>query len=188
VWVALAAYATALVLAADAAGIWHRTALKETVYWFVGTAAVLTGNAMTERAFSREYARRLVRTALRFTIIVELLLNLYAMPLAAELVLVPLVGLFVLMQVVAERDPGLANVSSFLDRTLMLVGLGLITWLAVHAATDVGGLLTRGNAERLLLVPVFTVALLPFLFGVWWCSQWERVRIIRRWNEKEFAA
>jgi uncharacterized membrane protein HdeD (DUF308 family) len=188
VWAVAAAYAATLVLAADEADLWDGTAIKATVYWFVGTAAVLTGNALTVRSFDRKYARRLLRKAVRFTIIVEFLLNLYVMPLAAELVFVPLIGLFVLMQVVAEHDPKLTNVKTFLDRTLMLVGFGLMTWVIVRVATDLHGLLTRENAERLLLPPAFTLAFVPALYGMWRWSQWDRERIMRRWREERLAA
>jgi hypothetical protein len=38
---------TLLVYAAKEARLWHTTALKATVYWFVGTAVVLIADAVT---------------------------------------------------------------------------------------------------------------------------------------------
>jgi hypothetical protein len=186
VWAAAAAYAAGIVFAARAAGLWHTTAIKETVYWFVGTAAVLTGSALTSRRFDRAYAKRAAHKALRVTIIIEFLVNLYVMPLVAELVLIPLVALFVMMQVVAENDPKLASVRTFLDRTLVLIGLGLLVWVAESAVTDVRGLLRREHAESLLLIPAFTLAFVPFLYGMMRWSRWDTDRVMRRfWEEKE---
>jgi hypothetical protein len=183
VWATAAAYAAGLVVAAYTAGLWHTTATKETVYWFVGTAAVLTGSALTTRSFRPDYAKRVAHKALRAAIIIEFLLNLYVLPLAAELVLVPLVAMFVMMQVVAANDPKLAPVRTFLDRTLMLIGLGLLAWVAVSALTDLRGLLTREHAESLLLVPAFTLAFVTFLYGVMMWSRWDTDRVMRRWQE-----
>jgi hypothetical protein len=97
IWAATAIYTATLVFAAYTAHLWHTTALKETLYWFVATGAVLAGGATTAQ-FDRAYARRLARKALRFTLVVEFLVGLYVLPLGVELVLVPLVALFVAMQ------------------------------------------------------------------------------------------
>lgn len=186
-WAAAAAYCTGVVFAAHAVGLWHMTAIKETIYWFVGTGAVLTGSAITTHSFDRAFVKRLARKALRFTIIVEFLINLYVMPLAAELVLVPLVALFVIMQVVAENDPKLAAVKKFLDRALILTGGGIMVWVIASALTDLGGLLTREHAEGLLLAPAFTLAFIPFFYGMWLYGRWDLDRAMRRWRESKAA-
>jgi hypothetical protein len=67
IWAATAIYTATLVFAAYTAHLWHTTALKETLYWFVATGAVLAGGATTAQ-FDRAYARRLARKALRFTL------------------------------------------------------------------------------------------------------------------------
>src|SRR5437763_4508794 len=41
-----ALYAAGLVLLAGRIGLWHTTALKETIYWFAGSAVVLIGAAV----------------------------------------------------------------------------------------------------------------------------------------------
>jgi hypothetical protein len=176
------------VLAADATGLWHTTAIKETVYWFIGTAAVLTGNAMTTRDFGRDYAKRLARKALRIALVVEFLINLYPLPFIAELVLVPALALFVTAQVVAESDSKHLASKKLLDRMLLVMGFGLMMWVIVSAVTDLGGLLTRAHAEGLLLVPVFTLAFVPFLYGMWRWSRWDEERLMRPWRNERAAA
>jgi hypothetical protein len=187
-WAAAAGYSTVIVFAAYEARLWHATAIKETVYWFVGTAAVLTANAGATRRFDRAYAKRLARKALRVTIIIEFLVNLYMMPLVAELVFVPLVATFVVMQVVTESDPKFAAVNKFVDGTLILIGFGLMVWVIVNALSDVDDLVTREHAEGLLLVPAFTLAFVPFLYGMWKWSKWDQERVMRRWREAKAAA
>jgi hypothetical protein len=187
-WITTTAFTAGLVLTANAAGLWHTTAIKETVYWFFGSGAPLTGRAIAAKTFDRAYAKRLARSAVRFTLIIEFLVGLYVMPLAAELVLVPLVALFLMMQVVAENDPAHAAIKKLLDRVLMLIGIGGMTWVLVSALTDIDGLLTREHAERLLLAPAFTLAFLPFLYAIWRWSRWEQDRTMRRWRETKVAA
>jgi hypothetical protein len=184
-WATAACYCAAIVLGAERAGMWHTTAIKETIYWFLGTAAVLAGNATTTHTFDRAFIKRLARKAIRFTIIIEFLINLYVMPLLAELFLVPVVALFVAMQALAENDPKLMPVKKLLDRTLMFIAFGLMLYVTVSAVTDLGALLTREHAEGLLLAPAFTLACVPFLYAIWRWSRWDRDRVMRRWRENE---
>lgn len=186
-WLAATTYCSAIVLAAKVAGLWPTTATKETIYWFLCTGAVLTGNVTTARSFDRAFVKQLARKALRLTIIVEFLVGVYVMPLAAELVVVPVVALFAMMQVVAENDPNLTSVKKLLDRISMLIGFGLMAWVIVSALTDLDALATRDHAEGLLLVPAFTLALVPFLYAVWKWSRWDQDRIMRRWRESKVA-
>jgi hypothetical protein len=182
VWITAAAYCAALVVAADLVGLWHTSAIKETVYWFIGSGAVLTGGAMIARTFDEAYAHRIARNAVRFTLLVEFLVTLYVMPLAAELVLVPLIALILMVQVVAEHDPNAAAVKKLLDRTLALLGLGVLAWVSVRVVSDPHWLLTRQHAESLLLPPALTLAFVPFLYAMWRWSRWDHDRIMRRWH------
>jgi hypothetical protein len=188
VWASAAAYSAGVVAVACAFGFWRTTAIKETIYWFLGTALVLAADALTARSFDGGHAKRIARKALRFTIIVEFLVNLYVMPLPVELVFVPLVALLVALQVYVERDPKLTPVKTLADRTVTLIGLGLMTWVIVRALTNIRGLLTRDQAERLLVAPAFTLALLPFLYLMWWWGRWDEQQIMRRWRNEKLAA
>jgi hypothetical protein len=80
--VVAAAYCTGLVFVCWRLGLWHETAIKETVYWFLGTALVLVGSAISAQEFDRAFATRLVNMAVRFTLIIEFLTGIYVMPLA----------------------------------------------------------------------------------------------------------
>lgn len=178
---AAAAYCAALVLAANKLGLWHTSATKATVYWFFGTGVVLVGSAVTGRD-DPDFVMKLVRRAARFTLIVEFLVGFYVFPLAAELLIVPFILLFVGMQVVAENTPTLASAKRVIDAVLITFGYGLMLWVAVEAATNLHALLTRENAEDFLLVPAFTLALVPYLQLVAWHSRRELENLRERWK------
>lgn len=184
IWVMAAGYTAGVVVAAHELGLWHPTATKETVYWFIGTGAVLTMNAMTTRDSGGDYAKQVVRKAIRFTIVTEFLVNLYVMPFVAELFVVPLITVFVLVQAYAERDAKLAPAKTFADATLTLIGSGIMIWVIVAAATDLHGLLSREHAEGLLVVPAMTLAFVPFLYAMWRWSKWQSDRLLRRWRSE----
>jgi hypothetical protein len=176
-----ALYCAGIVALGHRAGLWHTSATKETVYWFVGSALVLVGNATHASPNDATFARRLLRKAVRFTLIVEFLVTLYVLPFGVELFLVPLIGLFVGMQVVAAYDPSAASAKGFIDAVLLAIGFGLMLYVTVSALTDIHGLLTRENGEKFLLAPAMTLALLPFLYVVAWLSRREQDNLRKRY-------
>jgi hypothetical protein len=104
---------------------------------------------------------------------VEFLVNLYV-PLGLELALIPVVFLFVMLQVVDQYRPTEPRVTQFINGVLIAVGLALIGYVGVSAISNLDGFLTRKNAEDLLAAPALTLALVPFLFVVAWVSRREQ--------------
>ncbi len=176
-----AAYCAALVLAANKLSLWHTSAIKVTIYWFFGTGVVLVGSAVTGRD-DPDFVTKLVRRAVRLTLIVDFLVGFYVFPLTVELVIVPFILLFVGMQVVAENTPTLASAKTVIDAVLLAFGFGLMLWVAIGAATNPHSLLTRENGEDFLLAPALTLAFVPYLQLVAWHSRRELENLRKRWR------
>jgi hypothetical protein len=60
------------------------------------------------------------------------------------------------------------------------IGLGLLAYVAFSALSDLGGFLTRDNAEKFLVAPALTVAFIPFLYCVGWLSRREQANLWKR--------
>ena len=101
-------YSAALVYGAAQAGLWHEAALKETIYWFVGSAVVLVGQAVITTKDPPSPARRVFGRVLAITVFVEFAANLYAFPLGVEIPLTFVMLLFIMLQAYApvrrQRD------------------------------------------------------------------------------------
>jgi hypothetical protein len=168
-----ALYSALVVLLAAKLGFWHTSALRETVYWFLGTAFILVGDATTASPDER-LLRTILRRALAFTIVIEFAVNLYVFPLIVEVVLVALIVLFVGMQAVAQHDPKVdPPTRKVINGVLLAFGVFLLGSFAIRALFDRDGFLSRETAERFLVVPVLTLALIPFLYLVAWYSRRE---------------
>jgi hypothetical protein len=177
-----AVYCAIFVLAGNITGLWQTTAVKETVYWFFGTGVVIVGNATQASPDDSIYLKRVLRQALRLTIIVEFLLNAYVFPLAVEVVLMPFVFVFVLMQLMATDEPTYARVRPVIDGVLATIFLGMLIYVAVSILVDLSGFLTRENAENLVVAPALTLALIPFAYLVASYSKREKDRLRRRFR------
>jgi len=174
-------YSALVVYGAHRLGAWHTTALKATIYWFVGSAVFFVGQAVTDGARDdRGYLRSVLRRGFALTIITEFIVNVYALPLAAELAVTLLVLLFVGMQVVAEHDPATpALTRKVIDRVLVAIGVLYLGYFAIKVAADFHAFLTREHAEDFLVGPGLTLTLIPFLLTAAWVSRREQ-KIPRR--------
>lgn len=176
-----AVYLGVLVFLGNEAGFWHTSATKATVYWFFGTAVILVGSATQVSPDEPALVRKLLRGSLKPTILVEFLVNLYVFPVGIELLLVPLLLLFVGMQVVVEHEPNMVQARRVVSWVLGTIGVGLMLYAALRALGDWDGFWTRENAEDFVVAPVLTLALVPFLCLVAWESRRELDNLRRRW-------
>ena len=183
-----ALYSGAVVLLAKKLGLWHTTALKETIYWFVGIGVVLVGDA-TQATPNLDYLKKLVGRLLKVTLVIEFVVNLYVFPLVIEFVLVFLVLSFTGMQALAEHKPSIIErgTRKVIDGVLIGIGVFLLASFAVHALSDLD-FLSREAAERFLVVPALTLASIPFLYLVAWFSRWEQARLRKRWQARSSGA
>jgi hypothetical protein len=178
-----AGYCVAAVAVAQWAGLWHATAAKETVYWFCTGGITLVGQAVSH-AKSPElgFHANLLGRAVRATIVIEFLVNLYVFPLPIELVLVPIILLLVMGQVIAAHDASVAAVRKPVDIAVATIGVFLLAYAAGHVIGNLSGLFTRENAETLLIAPALTFAFVPFLWAWGWISRREQQNLRRRFR------
>lgn len=180
-----AAYSALVVLGLRALGLWHFSSFKETLYWFFGTGVILVGTSASAVQDS-EYVPKLLRQALRLTILVEFVVALYVFPLLLELVLIPVVTVVVLMNVLAESDPRYVQIRKLLNGFITGLGFVLLVIVSIRALDDPVRLFTRDNGEELLIAPVMTLALLPLLYGWALVSGYEQLFFrVTFFSEKE---
>jgi hypothetical protein len=166
-------------------GVWHMTASKETVYWFVTGGLVLVGRAVAQaKPSDPDFYKSLLRQAVRFTILIEFLVNAYVFPFVIELILVPIILVFVGLQVIAAYEPAQAPVRKAVDGVLATIGFILLGYAAVAAMLDPSGLFTRENAETLLVAPALTFAFVPLLWTWAWVSRREQENLRRRFRAR----
>jgi hypothetical protein len=119
------------------------------------------------------------------TVVAEFLMNLYALPLFYELLLVPVFLWIAYAQVAGKEDK-----RQLAETMTMYLGVFAIGYFALKAATDLDGLLARDTLEELLVAPALTVAFLPFLACLGWVVRREQANLRRRFRARQayFAA
>jgi hypothetical protein len=180
----LAVYSGLLLYGAKEIGLWHAggSGIKATVYWFVGIGVVLVGEAvMRARPDDAYLLRRVFKRVVGVTIVIEFIVNVYALPLAYELVLVLAGVLFAGMQVVVQHDASAdPRARMLIDGVIAAIGGLYLVYVLVRVIGDLDGFLTRGSAEDFLVGPALTLALIPFLYSLAWASRREQENLRKR--------
>ena len=144
--------------------LWDESAIKETGYWFIGTAFIMAINF--SKAYIDNFFRKAVLGNLKFAIVFEFVINLYVFNLASEIILVPILVIITLMITVADlqKNPEHEQAKKLLQWILIAIG----TFMLLHALYDLiynfKEFANFTNIRDLLLHPVFTILLLPFVY------------------------
>lgn len=159
----LIAYVALLVLLLGKLHLWETQMLKETIYWFFGTAIVLFIN-ITDAGKDEHFFRKKAVGTLGFAVALEFIIGLYAFSLPVELVLIPLLVLVACMIVVAEMDPKYAQVKKLLEFIMSALGILLLMYTLIMIIRNAADFFTLATLRDFLLHPFLTIALLPFIY------------------------
>jgi hypothetical protein len=156
-------YVAGVVLGLAYLGLWTPTLASVTTFWFAGPGMVMffTSNAATT---DPHYLRGLVRRALWFLLGVEFVVNLYLLPLAIEILLVPVLTVIALFGVLPPETKGAPGAKKFSQTVLAAFGIFLFLRFAVGVATDFSSFASSETLARFWLPAALTVAVLPFFY------------------------
>ncbi len=159
----LMAYMSFVTTAGYKVGAWQLWMLKDTLYWFFGSALV-TFFTINQASKDERYFTRIVSQNLRFAVVLDFVINLYVFPLVVELLLLPAATLLAMLVVVAGTKPEYAQVKAVLQWLIALVGLAILAHAGLEVVSSPHSLATVSNLEALLLPLVLTILLLPLVY------------------------
>ena len=159
-----ASYVALEVWSAEKIGLWRFGLASKTAAWAFASGIVLVFNFQT--AFREPaFFRRTAANTLRFTIVLEFVLNFYVLSLIKELLLQPVVAFVALLSVLAGRDERNKSVRKLADGLLAAFGFTMAAFVLRQAYLHWRDL--DLDALREFLLPIWmTVGLLPFVFAV----------------------
>lgn len=159
----LAAYLAGLILLLSQIGIWTLSHLKLTLVWFVTVGAVGLF-AVPKISQDPDYFSQSVRSSVGITVLIEFFINLYRMPLLAELLFVPAIAFLGALFAVSETKAEFSQARSVLNGITILVGSLLLVYALWRTATDFGSVSHADTLRSFVLPIIFSLWLLPFLW------------------------
>lgn len=174
-------YVTAVVTALWSVGICTPNLLADTAFWLVGTGLVLFFVVYDRARTDPHFFRRTVLRTFAGAVILEFIVDLYPMPLPAELILVPFLALLGALLAVSAAQAELAPVSTFLNGALAFVGLGLMLRTVTSAAGNPAGFATIDTARAFAIPALLTITILPFVYAIAVYGNLDSLRAELRW-------
>lgn len=158
-------YIGVIVFLLERVGIWAPSQLKLTLLWLC-TAGLLGLFSAPKVSENPELISRAARDTFQITMVFEFFVNLYRMPLAAELVFVPFAVFLGAMIAVSELNEDHGSVNKFLNSVAMVLGLALLAYAGWKTLDDLSTIANVETARSFVLPILFSVLLLPFVWLV----------------------
>lgn len=158
------AYTTLLIYFGREFGLWSTALIKDSVVWFAATALVLFMNVV--KSAKGKFFRKAAMDTVKATVFLEFFLNLFAMSLPVELILLPVLFFVATIPIVVRGNPRHAAAVRVANRAAIAIGwgmLGFVLWKLVVDWRDVGNV---GTVQSLALPVWLTLGLLPFIYAV----------------------
>ena len=169
-------YVLVMVIILKRVGYWDYTALKDTIYWFAGTAFVMFVN-INKAASEEDYFKNTIIDQIKFVVVLEFVVNLYSFSLPVELIVMPFIALVALTSGYASINPEHKKVKSLLDFILGVFGIILIVFTVKEIVSDFQGILSLKNFRDFSLPVLFTLVFLPFIYILALLIQYESIFI-----------
>lgn len=147
------AYFALVVAGGQTLGIWNTSLLKETLAWFV-LAGIPLLTKFPETYQSPGFYRRAARRLFGIAVAIEFLVDLTALSLGAELLLLPAFVILSLLSAAAGTNPEYRRIKKALDGARAILGLVVIV-LTVMKLIEIAPKLDLTQLGLLLFLPIW---------------------------------
>lgn len=158
------AYFVGFVWILSFAGIWAESQLKLTVFWFF--SAGLAGLASAANASEGlTNVKEKIKGNFSISVFLDFFVNLYRMPLLAELLFVPFSALLGAVVAYSGFHDKYKNVETLGNRLMVIIGLVVLSYAVYSTAINYKEVFTIDNARALVLPIVFSFGISPIYFA-----------------------
>lgn len=177
-------YISAAVYLLSEFDIWDISQFKNTVIWMVSVASMSFFQIEAIKK-DRKFFKHSVLDNLKLIAVIQFIISVYAFPVLAEIILLPILTIIVLMAEVAGKERGQQQVKNILNN--IIVGFGLIVMMyAVYMLfADVGKIAKEQTIYDFIIPVLLTFLFLPFIFFLMVYVSYENVLIRLQYSIKE---
>lgn len=155
-------YLSGIILLLKNLEVWQTTNLKDVFFWLFSVGLVLIFKI--NDAKSNAYFKGISLSAIKWTIVLEFIVNLYCFSLFKEIIILPIFVFLAMTQVVAEMDEKHKVVAKFLQNVVAMAGLAIFSYSLYKTIENFDDVLTFQNLVSFLLPTTITVLFIPFIY------------------------
>jgi hypothetical protein len=181
----LITYVIGVVWALREIKLWTPSLLKDTVLWFLFSGLALAFSFVS-KPLGEGVLKKIIVDNIKVIVLLEFIIDSYPFSLATELVLIPFIAFIAMLDAVSKTDEKYAVVGKFATAVQVLFGLVVISFAVVHAVNDYQSLESVDTIRQVLLVPILSVSLVPYIYLLLVFTNYESLFLVLKMNrEKE---
>ena len=158
----IGAYLYGIILLLQNLEVWQSSNLKDVLFWLFSVGLILVFKI--NEAKSNAYFKGIFLSAIKWTIVLEFIVNLYSFSLLTEIIILPVLVFLAMTQAVAEMDEKHKMVSKFLQNVIAVAGLLIFSFSLYKTLINFDAVLTFQNLVVFLLPSTITVLFIPFVY------------------------
>ncbi len=132
------------------------------MFWLFSVGIILVFNI--NDAKNTGFFKGIFFSAIKWTIILEFVVNLYSFSLFAEIIILPVLFFLLVTQALAELDKKHKVVLNFLRNIIAIVGLSIFSYSLYKTIVNFDDVLTFQNLFMFLLPSTITILFIPFVY------------------------
>ena len=162
--VIFAIYFVAVVWVLSVAGIWAESQLKLTLFWFfsAGLAGLASAAKVSDGAAN---VKEKMKGNFSISVFLDFFLNLYRMPLFAELLFVPFMAMLGAVVAYSGFHEKYKKIEMYGNRLIIGVGLAVLAYAVYAMAINHDEVSTPDNARSLILPIIYSLSILPIVLA-----------------------
>jgi len=142
--------------------LWDKSLLKDTIFWAFGFGFVTMLNVNKLNSISD--FKQLLIESIKWTIVIEFFVNFFTFSLTKELLILPILVWFSMMQVTASFDPKHRQVETVLNFIIGSFSVFIFFFSLYKTITNSSDFFTIENLKTFQLPVVLSITFLPFLY------------------------
>jgi hypothetical protein len=158
----IGAYLYGIILLLKNLEVWQSSNLKDVLFWLFSVGLILVFKI--NEAKSNAYFKGIFLSAIKWTIVLEFIVNLYSFSLLTEIIILPVLVFLAMTQAVAEMDEKHKMVSKFLQNVIAIAGLTIFSYSLYKTIVNFDDVLTFQNLVSFLLPSTITILFIPFVY------------------------
>lgn len=162
IFLLMGVYIIVMVLLISQSSLWFPALIKEVIIWIFGTGIVLIMKA--GKTTDKKFFIGVLVDSIKFTVLVEFVVQLYTFNIVVELLLVPILILIVGMNVVSKYREDAQIVKKFTDYLLGAIGITYLIYSASQILSNIQQFTTYSNLASFLVPIALTILFLPFVY------------------------
>lgn len=156
-------YVILIILLLHKVKLWDFLLVKDTILWILGTGFVLLLN-VNKALQDNNYFRKIVFDALKLTVVLEFITNLYTFNLWIEMVFIPLLLFIVAINAYTGLKEEYKPAKKLTNWILAIFGIGMLLFAFFQILSNYQDLTTLHNIQAFILPPILTITCIPFLY------------------------